>query len=1656
NHSLRKITIATGQVTLFSSGTYGFQDGSINGARFNSPSGMLVEANKLYIADRGNSRIRMVDLSNNNVTTFAGSGTFQITDNTGTNAAFMYPSGIASDGSGFLYVTDSNTPTIRRIQISNQNVVTIAGLHGSKGTTNGTGTAARFGIPSAVVHYQGSLYITDSENNNIRKMLLATGEVTVFAGNGTDNSLDGIGTAASLSQPSGISVDKYGNLYVSETGSNKIRRIIISTGEVSTIAGSGANSRNNGPGNVASFFAPQDMYVHPTNGLIYVADQYNNQIRTINQFGYLADPLPAGLTLNVATGAISGTPTQGSAAKNYTISAFNEAGKSSSTINITVAALAPTITSFAPVSTLPGKMIYISGTGLETTTAVSIGGVAAQSFFIASPTAISAVVAAGAVNGSVELTTTAGSTALAGFTLATAPSLSYSTPNTYTVDGNAITPLSVTNTGSAIPVRTYANVTTFAGTGTSGSLDHPNGLNASFSYPNGGTSDGTFIYVMDNNSKIRKINIATTEVTTLTGTSSGQNDGGPGVGQIYSPGPMVYDGSNQLYFIDHQRIRKVSTTTGVITTIAGSTSGHQDGVASGARFANPRGLVYVNGVLYVSDGSNHVIRKMDLLTNMVTTIAGTKNVNGKADGTGIAASFSNPQTIAYDNGNLYIADYGNALLRKLDLSTGNVTTIAGNGKQGTLDGIGTDAGFNIMGALTSDGSGNLYSYDRTSFRLRKTNLQTAEVTTIAGTGSQGTLNGVGQLASFSSFEAMIFDAGNLYILDNGNYRIRKVNLQGYTVSPALPTGLSLSATTGEISGTPSKGIAAKNYYVSGLNAIGGNSTAVNINIIPAVPTITALSSPQAAAGQFVTITGTNFEVVTQVTFGGTPALSFQVSSSTSITAKVGAGTSGSVEVTTAGGIASLPGFTFITAPAISYATPQTYLVDGNAITPLSPTSTGGAFSAQSYGEVSTLAGRGNNGMNVDAVGVNAYLQQVNSAYIEGDFLYFAESDSYIKKVSLSSGQVTTISGFGRSGSTYGFQNGAPGTATYNFPMAITGDGTGNLYVTDRNHQRIRKIVLETGEVSTYAGQGQQSFNNGAAETAYFNNPGGIAFDASGNMYVSDMSNQLIRKIDGITKVVSTFAGQHNNAGTIDGNAGTAKFINPNAMAYHNGFLYVGQQNAIRKIDMNGVVTTLAGDCTSSGNIDGIGNAAKFNNISSITFDHNGLMYVTDQSNQSIKTINITTGEVRTLMGGISSFVDGTQSAARFSNPSGIAYDGMGNLYVADQGNARIRKVSLLGFVSNKPLPQGLTLNNSNGQITGTPTKGQVTEDYIITGTNLAGSANAPLRITVTPGTPTITTLTPASAGAGRPISITGTNLDVVTAVSFGGTPAASFTVVSSTTINAVVGAGASGDVVVTTAGGTATMAGFVLLLPPALSYTPQTFALNTLITPFTPANTGGAVPTSIYGTSSLLAGTGSPANTEGTGNTAAFSSPVGITTDGAYVYIADVNNNRIRRISIVTGNTSLLAGGSSGSSNGTGTGASFSLPTGVVADGLGNLYVADRSNHRIRKIVTATGEVTTLAGSTPGPADGISTAAQFYFPYGIAYDGNGNLYVTEDVGHRIRKVVISTGEVSTLAGIYSTSGTSNGMGSAASFSSPKGIAYYNGNLYITDNSYTIR
>lgn len=331
------------------------------------------------------------------------------------------------------------------------------------------------------------------------------------------------------------------------------------------------------------------------------------------------------------------------------------------------------------------------------------------------------------------------------------------------------------------PLSLAATVSTLAGTAlVSGSTDGT-GAAARFNRPYNITTDGTNMYVTDNvNNTIRKIVISTGVVTTLAGTAgvSGSTDGIGVAAKFNFPTGITTDGTN-VFVADssNNTIRKIVISTGTVTTLAGTAgvTGHADGTGSAATFYGPSGITTDGANLYVSEGLNSLIRQIVISTGTVTTLAGTAGVWGHADGTGSAATFNLPYGITTDGTNLYVADTINATIRKIVISSGVVTTMAGTAlSTGYVDATGAAARFNYPNGMATDGT-NLYVGECVNHTVRKIVLATGAVTTLAGSSvTSGHADGVGTAATFINPCGVTSDGANLYVTDTDNFTVRRI------------------------------------------------------------------------------------------------------------------------------------------------------------------------------------------------------------------------------------------------------------------------------------------------------------------------------------------------------------------------------------------------------------------------------------------------------------------------------------------------------------------------------------------------------------------------------------------------------------------------------------------------------------------------------------------------------------------------------------------------------------------------------------------------------------------------------------------------------------------------------------------------------------------
>jgi sugar lactone lactonase YvrE len=617
------------------------------------------------------------------VSTIAG-GDYVYQDGTGTTALFYAPYGMAVDGSGNVYVGDAgNSERIRKIAVNGE-VTTLAG-NGSYGSVDGTGTVATFREPVAVtVDCDGNIFVADAVNHRVRK--IDTGNhVSTIAGS-TQGFAEG--TDARFRTPQGIAADCNGNVYISDTDNNRIRKIdTLNNNNVTTIGGDG--SEDFADGTDSRFANPRGLAVG-SDGKIYVADRNNGKIRIIDpDNNYDVSSIsgfssPEAVAVNSSTGIIIvSEPNSNSVKKielnnNNSISSISGNGGFSHPVGVAIY----------------GQQVYVGDVNHKLIKKIDL-------------------------TDNNSLITVAGNN---GFYLdAAGTSSRFSGPHGIFRDNSGNIFIADTDNQRIRKMDAQGNVTTIAGSGNQ-AFAPGNGTNASFYNPAALVADSQGnIFVADTgNQRIRKIDL-NGEVTTIAGNASQSFTEGNGAAASFSnPFGITIDPQGKLYVADtnNQRIRMIDTS-GNVTVIAGKDYGFADGNGTGASFKNPYGITRDNntGILYVADTENQRIRKIDTNGN-VTTLAGSGNYDF-ADGVGANASFKNPQGIIFNNGNLYIADTDGRRVRKLEISTGKVTTIAGDGTYGYTEGTGTNSSFAGPFAISLDPAGNIYISDVGNNRIRK-------------------------------------------------------------------------------------------------------------------------------------------------------------------------------------------------------------------------------------------------------------------------------------------------------------------------------------------------------------------------------------------------------------------------------------------------------------------------------------------------------------------------------------------------------------------------------------------------------------------------------------------------------------------------------------------------------------------------------------------------------------------------------------------------------------------------------------------------------------------------------------------------------------------------------------------------------------------------
>ena len=781
---------------------------------------------------------------------------------------------------------------------------------------------------------------------------------------------------------------------------------------------------------------------------------------------------------------------------------------------------------------------------------------------------------------------------------------------------------------------------------------------------------------------------STGTIVTAAGNGSAGSGGnnGPATGaQLNSPQGLAIDSAGDVFIADYSNnvVREVVKATGEIITVAGdgtAGSNGDGGLANSAELNGPRGLAVDSaGDLFIADTNNNKIREVVKATGDIMTYAGTGSAGSGGDGgLAINAALNSPRGIAIDfAGDLFIADNLNNKIREVVAATGDIITVAGNGAAG----YGGDGGLAIHATLDEpngvavDPAGDLFIVDDASNVVREVFSASGEIITVAGDGTAG-YSGDGEPAAEAKLNAPVgvaLDAaGDLFIADGGNNVVREViAATGEIITVAGDgtagyNGDNIPATAAELDGPNRVSVdSAGDLYISDNNnqRIREVTPAVTVDVSAstALPTLTALVASTASAGfgQSVTFTVTvsDSSAGGQIPSGGTVTLSDQYGVINSQTLA-----DGTVSFTSS----SLSDGTYsITA---SYGDSADF----------APSATGAIVTAAGNG---TFGYAGDNGPATAAELNGPFGLAIDST---GDVFIADYQNNVVRELVKSSGDIITVAGDGIAG--YSGDNEPATAAELNGPRGLAVDSIGDLFISDSNNNVVREVVEETGDIITVAGDGAAGYsgNGGPAIAAELDGPRGLAVDSSGNLFITDDLNNRIREVVKSTGDIFTVAGNGTAGDSGDGQlATTAELDQPNGVAVDLAgdlFIVDDASNVVREVvHSTGDITTVAGDGTAGYRGDG-GPAtdAELNQPNGVAVDAAGDLFIADYGNNVVREVVAATGNIVTAAGngtGGYSGDGGLATAAELNNPSRVAVDSAGDVFIADNHNDVVREIT---------------------------------------------------------------------------------------------------------------------------------------------------------------------------------------------------------------------------------------------------------------------------------------------------------------------------------------------------------------------------------------------
>jgi len=1183
-------------------GGYSGDDSAATSAKINSPWGIAVDvAGNFYIADNVNNCIRKVS-SSGIITTVAGTGTAGFSGDGGaaTSAELHSPAGIAIDESGNLYISDNQNMRIRKVDLSGT-ITTVAGS-GTGGFSGDGGAAksANLGNPWGVaIDDTGNIFIADHNNNRVRKVN-TLGIISTYAGTGASGYIgDSVAaTSTNLSFPEGVAVDAVGNLYI--VSDNRIRKVNTG-GIITTVSGVGTSgySGDGGPATVAKMCNPLDIAIDKS-GNIFIPDAGNNCIREVNTLGIITTVAGDGYGAGKGYGGYCGDGGPATAAELngpegiavdalgnlYFGDSYNQrVRKVSASASVVISSIKDTICS--------GSAITLSG---------SITG----GTWSSSNTKIAAVDSSGHVTG-----------VSAGID---------------TITYSAIASCGIVSSTITITVQIPVSVITGADTLCAGSVTTLYDSNSGGIW----SSSNTKIAIVDSSGHVTGVSAGIDTITYAAKTSCGVASATFAI-TVRSP---------------------VSVITGANTVCAGSVTTLYDSSSGGTWSSSNTKIATISSAGVASGVSTGTA----IISYTATTSCGITSVTDTVVVKSTASVIIGADTIC----------------------TGSVTTLSDSSGAGIWSISNSNATINSAGVVTGVSAG----VDTVTYTVTNScgTTHTTKAISVNSLPDAGSITGASSVIISSAIKLSDTIPGGKWSAGNGYATVD---------SGGVVMGVSAGTDTISYTITDACGSAAATFVVlvdcgvvtagtiNGTSSICSGSTTALTDTIPGG---VWLSSDTTIA------TVSSSGLVTSIS-GGTATISYAVTNScgtaTATDTVIVSGLGGGIITTYAGdGISGYSGDGGIaTSAELQYPWGIAIDVTGNVY--IADHFNNRIRKVNASGIITTVAGTGKAGFSGD--GGAATSAELNTPYglafdATGNLYISDAGNDRIRKVDLS-GTITTVAGGGPGGSFSG--DGGPATsATFYTPCGVTVDGAGNIYIADYFNHRVR-IVNTLGVISTYAGTGFSGYGSDGvlATSSALHHPSDVAVDAVGNLLIVDHYNNRIRKVN-TTGIITTVAGDGTLGYSGDGGPATAAEMRyPDCIKIDksgNIFISDVDNHVIRKISTSGIITTVVGDgygAGGSGGYSGDGGpatAAELNGPEGIAIDASGNLYLSDWFNQRVRKVSasagvvigatketICTGAVATLSGSITG---GTWSS---SNTKIATVDSSGHVTGLGVGNDTI-------------------------------------------------------------------------------------------------------------------------------------------------------------------------------------------------------------------------------------------------------------------------------------------------------------------------------------------------------------------------------------------------